>query len=87
MSDEELSEEFILTFSRVLENHWPLLATILSFTTDEIEQIKREVTGVPSVKAAVMMRRWREKSSSTYKATYGLLKSKVSCILKKAGKP
>ena len=72
-ADTEITDEFIKTFTTVIGSMWPLLASLLSFTTAEIEQIKKEVTGVPSVKAAAMMNRWREKAT----ATYGTLMIKV----------
>ena len=77
--DVEIGGDFVLNFSDLSTVHsrWPLLASLLSFTTAEIEQIKREVIGVPSVKAAAMMNRWRERTT----ATYGTLLSKVSCSL------
>ena len=72
-SDSEVTEEFVKNFALVLGSMWPLLASLLSFTTAEIEQIKKEVTGAPSVKAAAMMNRWRERVT----ATYGILMTKV----------
>ena len=69
----DITEDFIQIFAVVIGSMWPLLASLLSFTTAEIEQIKREITGVPSVKAAAMMNRWRERVT----ATYGALMTKV----------
>ena len=69
----DITEDFVQMFAMVIGSMWPLLASLLSFTTTEIEQIKREVTGVPSVKAAAMMNRWRERAT----ATYGALMTKV----------
>ena len=76
-TDVEITEDFIDTFTRcdAINIRWQLLASLLSSTTAEIEQIKRDVIGVPSVKAAAMMNRWRERTT----ATYGILLSKVSC--------
>ena len=76
-ADLEITDDFIHKFSEVIGGRWPLLASLLSFTTAEIEQIKREVTGVLSVKAAAMMARWRERSTPTY----GALLEKVSAML------
>ena len=73
-ADLEITDDFIHKFSEAIGSRWPLLASLLSFTTAEIEQIKREVTGVPSVKAAAMMARWRERTTPTY----GTLLEKVS---------
>ena len=73
-ADTEITDEFIKKFTTVIGSMWPLLASLLSFTTAEIEQIKREVTGVPSVKAAAMMNKWRERAT----ATYGTLMIKVA---------
>ncbi len=72
----ELTQDFLSQFSEVIGSRWPLLASLLSFSTAEIEEIKRGVTGVPSIKAAAMLSRWREKQSPT--PTYGLLKCKVT---------
>ena len=72
-SDSKVTEEFVKNFALVLGSMWPLLASLLSFTTAEIEQIKREVTGVPSVKAAAMMNRWMKGVT----ATYSILMTKV----------
>ncbi len=52
--------------SLTISHCWPLLASLLSFTTAEIDQIKRGFTGEPSVKAAAMLNSWREKTSPTY---------------------
>ncbi len=65
-SSSLVSEDFIDDFSKVASHCWPLLASLLSFSTAEIDQIKRGVTGVPSVKAAAMLNSWREKTSPTY---------------------
>ena len=72
-ANEPITEDYITKFSMVIEDHWLVLASLLSFTTAEIEEIKRGVTGVPSVKAAAMMNKWRIRS----RPTYGVLKSKV----------
>ena len=70
----EITDEFIDKFAVVLGSRWPLLASLLSFTTDEIWQITNNVIGKPSVKAAAMMKKWRGKAS----ATYGMLSDKVN---------
>ncbi len=75
-ADMELTQDFLSQFSKVLGSRWPLLASLHSFSTAEIEDIKRGVTGVPSIKAAAMLSKWREKQSPT--PTYGLLKCKVT---------
>ena len=76
-ADSLVSEDFVQTFATVIDSKWPLIASLLSFTTAEIEQIKREVTGVPSVKAATtMMNKWRERAT----ATYSSIMTKVSNI-------
>ena len=71
-ADTEITDEFIDKFAVVLGSRWPLLASLLSFTTDEIWQITNNVIGKPSVKAAAMMK-WRGKAS----ATFGILTGKV----------
>ena len=73
IADTEITDEFIEKFTIVVGSMWPLLASLLSFTTDEIWQVKNNVTGVPSVKAAAMMKKWRDKTT----ATYGILTNKV----------
>jgi len=72
-ADTEITDEFIDKFAVVLGSRWPLLASLLSFTTDEIWQITNNVIGKPSVKAAAMMKRWRDNAS----ATFGILTDKV----------
>ena len=79
--DTEITDEFIEKFAAVIGSMWPLLASLLSFTTDEIEQIKRTVTGVPTVKAAAMMKKWRDE----FTATYGILTDKVKCVAHSSG--
>ena len=74
IADTEITDEFIEKFAVVLGSRWPLLASLLSFTTDEIWQITNNVIGKPSVKAAAMMKKWRGKAS----ATYGILNDKVN---------
>ena len=71
--DTEITDEFIERFAALIGSMWPLLASLLSFTTDEIEQIRRHTTGVPTVKAAAMMKKWRD----GFTATYGILTDKV----------
>ena len=72
-ADTEITDEFIDRFAIVLGSRWPLFASLLSFTTDEIWQITNNVIGKPSVKAATMMKRWRDNAS----ATFGILTDKV----------
>ena len=78
-ADVKITENFIEKFSKLesINGRWPLLASLLSFTTAEIEQLKKEVIGVPSVKAAAMMNRWKERTN----ATYGSLLTKVNGVL------
>ena len=76
IADTEITDEFIEKFAIVVGSIWPLLASLLCFTTDEIWQIKKNVTGVPSVKAAAMMKKWRDKAT----ATYGNLTDKVNLV-------
>ena len=77
-ANSEITEEFIETFAALINCRWPLLASLLSFTTSEIECIKREVTGMPPVKAAAMLGKWKERTIGTY----GVLRTKVAnCLL------
>ena len=73
-ANSEITEEFIETFAALINSRWPLLASLLSFTTSEIEHIKREVTGMPPVKAAAMLGKWKERTIGTY----GVLMIKVA---------
>ena len=77
-ADTEITDEFIEKFAAVVGSMWPVLASLLSFTTAEIEQIKRNITSTvptPTVKAyaAAMLKKWRDRTT----ATYGILTDKV----------
>ena len=77
-ADTEITDEFIEKFAAVVGSMWPVLASLLSFTTAEIEQIKRNITSTvptPTVKAyaAAMLKKWRDGTT----ATYGILTDKV----------
>ena len=73
-ADVTITEEFVEKFTQLkaINSRWPLLASLFSYTTSEIEQIKRDVIGDPSVRAAAMMNKLMKKG-----ATYGTLLAKV----------
>ena len=80
-ADAVITDEFIEKFAAVIGSMWPVLATLLSFTTAEIEQIKRKITSTvptPTVKAyaAAMLKKWRDGAT----ATYGILTNKVKVV-------
>ena len=80
-SGSKITDEFIEKFAAVIGSMWPVLASLLSFTTAEIEQIKRKITSTvptPTVKtyAAAMLKKWRDGAT----ATFGILTDKVKLV-------
>ena len=54
-----VDDEFLREFAEVVGDQWPSLASLLSFPTADVEQMKREVVGTPAEQALHMLRAWR----------------------------
>ena len=52
----ERGEQFVREFAGVVGSRWPSLATVLSFTTEEIEEVKRDITGSPADQFLYMLK-------------------------------
>ena len=61
-------DDFLREFAEVVGGQWPSLASILSFSTVNVEQMKTEVVGTPAEQALHMLRVWK---SGSREATYG----------------
>ena len=72
-----VDDEFLREFAEVVGDRWPSLASLLSFPTADVEQMKREVVGTPAEQALHMLRAWRRRSRET---TYGGLCARLKCI-------
>ena len=72
-----VDDEFLSEFAEVVGDRWPLLASLLSFPTADVEQMKREVVGTPAEQALHMLRAWRRRSRET---TYGGLCARLKSI-------
>ena len=57
-----VDDEFLREFAVVVGDRWPSLASLLSFPTADVEQMKREVVGTPAEQALHMLRAWRKRS-------------------------
>ena len=61
-----VDDEFLREFAEVVGDQWPSLASLLSFPTADVEQMKREVVGTPAEQALHMLRAWRGSRETTY---------------------
>ena len=69
-------DDFLREFAVVVGGRWPSLASVLSFSTADVEQIKTEVVGTATEQALHMLRVWkRESKEATYGRLYTQLKS------------
>ena len=59
----------------VVGDRWPSLASLLSFPTADVEQMKREVVGTPAEQALHMLRAWKTSREETYGGLCAQLKS------------
>ena len=71
-----VTDDFLREFAAVVAGKWPSLASLLSFSTAEIEQIKIDIIRDPTEQALHMLRAWRRRGD----ATYGGLRSKLKTI-------
>ena len=70
-------DEFLREFAMVVGDRWPSLASLLSFPTADVEQMRREVVGTPAEQALHMLRAWRRRSRE---GTYGGLCTQLKSI-------
>ena len=70
-----VDNEFLREFAVVVGYRWPSLASLLSFPTADVEQMKREVVGTPAEQALHMLRGWRRSREGTYGGLCARLKS------------
>ena len=70
-----VDDEFLREFAEVVGDRWPSLASLLSFPTADVEEMKREVVGTPAEQALHMLRAWRQSRETTYGGLCALLKS------------
>ena len=61
-----VDDEVLREFAVVVGDRWPSLASLLSFPTADVEQMKREVVGTPAEQALHMFRAWRSSREGTY---------------------
>ena len=72
-----VDDEFLREFAVLVGDQWPSLASLLSFLTADVEQMKREVVGTPTEQALHMLRAWRRRSRE---GTYGGLCAQLKSI-------
>ena len=70
-----VDDKFLREFAEVVGDRWPSLASLLSFPTADVEQMKREVVGTPAEQALNMLRAWRRSRETTYGGLCARLKS------------
>ena len=70
-------DDFLREFATVVGGRWPSLASILSFSTADVEQMKSEVVGTPAEQALHMLRAWKRGPRET---TYGGLCTRLKSI-------
>ena len=59
-------EKFLELFAGVVESAWPSLASVLSLTSAEIEELKRKREESPRDLALQMLRQWASREDATY---------------------
>ena len=77
-SNVKPDNDFLCSFATVVGKNWPSLASLLSLSASDIEEIKRESgrTTTHTEQALQMLKMW----SSRMEATYGYLYSKLETI-------
>lgn len=74
--DQELDDHFLLCFASIVDTHWPSLASALSFTMRDTNEIKSEFNrSCPADQAFHMLRKWTLKEVATYGHLYNKLKT------------
>ena len=72
-----VDDVFLRELAVVVGDRWPSLASLLSFPTADLEQMKREVVGTPAEQALHVLRAWRRGSREK---TYGGLCAQLKSI-------
>ena len=66
-SSQKPDDGFLQAFAEIVGNRWPSLASLLSLSPSDIEQIKREKERVSQAKQALhMLRRWNSRENASY---------------------
>ena len=66
-SNQKPDDGFLQAFAEIVDNRWPSLASLLSLSPSDIEQIKREKERVSQAKQALhMLRRWNLRENASY---------------------
>ena len=66
-SSQKPDDGFLQSFAEIVGNRWPSLASLLSLSPRDIEQIKREKEQVSQAKQALhMLRKWYSRENATY---------------------
>ena len=66
-SSQKPGNDFLQSFAVVIGNRWPSLASLLSLSPSDIEQIKREKERVFQAKQALhMLREWNSRENASY---------------------
>lgn len=66
-SSQKPDDGFLQSFAEIVGNRWPSLASLLSLSPGDIEQIKRDKERVPQAKQALhMLRKWNSRESASY---------------------
>ena len=63
-SDKKPDDDFLRSFARVIGNYWPFLASLLSLTAEDVEEIKIRLPEAD--RALQMLRKWSTRSEATY---------------------
>ena len=75
-SSQKPDSTFVHSFAKVVDNRWPSLASLLSFTAREIEEIKQEEKQYCFTRQALsMLKKWASKEEATYGKLYETLKT------------
>ena len=70
-------EEFLKLFAGVVGSKWPSLASLLSLTSNEVQEVMKEgeEEEAPKDYALLMLKKWISKEGSTYGQLYQNLKA------------
>ena len=74
--DQKPDDGFLQSFAGIIGNRWPSLASLLSLTAEDIEEIKTERE---EHRPLCMLKKWSVKSEATYAQLHDKLQS-VSLI-------
>ena len=69
-------EEFLESFAGMVGSKWSSLASLLSLTSDEVEEVRRGEEGFTQKDhALLMLKKWTSKKEATYGQLYNKLKT------------